>query len=347
MHQIPSAAFSLRRLMLGCVRAAILVATVSSPLAAQLTWTRNVPFGAEAVDFYALVKSPENLSTSYQNDTQWLVTQVAYYEVTHPGATPSHPSQWNEETQKHNFKQSTLMTLTGTTVTILGRQNALITFDLADRVETSINQLRMVSLAPNLNSSMAASQSGAVTIMTSAGFGYAVSPTGDATAAFGSGIGSGPGQFDGAIYHIYSPNGRMYVLDYGNSRVQMFNPDDYFAYVGEFALQAGVTTANMQFAIGPDGTVYLGDGLGGGSAYTADGQYLSSFSLPGDAYEPPPGGGQSYVTADMSGQVYVYDATGFHQYEVNAAPEPSSFALLATGVFLGALVKRRRARNQS
>src|SRR5260370_1142741 len=87
----------------------------------------------------------------------------------------------------------------------------------------------------------------------------------------------------------------------------------------------------MQFAIGQNGDVYLGDGLGGGSAYAADGTFLGAFT--------PPNGvtsstfqGVPYVSTDLSGDVFVFDSKGFHEFnDSSAAPEPSSILLVGVG----------------
>lgn len=145
-----------------------------------------------------------------------------------------------------------------------------------------------------------------------------------------------------ALYQSFAPNGLLYVLDYGNERMVSFDPDNAFALVGSFDLNPGVTTANLQFAIGITGSFYLADGLGGGSYYDSTGQYQGLFLLPegtvGDPYS-----GASYVSTDAEGYVYVFDsATGFHQYQdMSVVPEPSSAALL---LLAGAALGFRRDR---
>lgn len=145
-----------------------------------------------------------------------------------------------------------------------------------------------------------------------------------------------------ALYQSYGQDGLLYILDYSNDRMVSFDPTDDFAQIGTFDLNTNVTTANVQFAIGVNGNFYLGDGLGGGSTYAADGTYLNSFALPegvvGDPYT-----GDSYLSTDSAGRVYVYDnATGFHQYQdTSVVPEPSTYAL-AIGALLGALAFHRR-----
>jgi len=148
-----------------------------------------------------------------------------------------------------------------------------------------------------------------------------------------------------ALYQSYGADGLLYILDYGNERMVSFDPTDNFDPIGEFDLQTGITTANVQFAIGVNGNFYLGDGLGGGSTYAADGTYLGSFALP-DGVVGDPYTGASYLSADAAGRVYVYDAqTGFHQYQdASVVPEPGTAALLILGGLGAFLLRRRGAR---
>ncbi|CAN5702741.1 hypothetical protein BH09VER1_BH09VER1_05450 [soil metagenome] len=147
----------------------------------------------------------------------------------------------------------------------------------------------------------------------------------------------------GAFFQSFSSDGILHVLDYSNNKMVSFDPSNNFEQIGEFNLQSGITTANIQFAIGATGNFYLGDGLGGGSTYDAAGHYLNSFALPEDFAGGDPYTGASYLSSDAAGRVYVYDsATGFHQYQdTSVVPEPSTYAL-AIGGLLGALILRRR-----
>ena len=172
--------------------------------------------------------------------------------------------------------------------------------------------------------------------------------TGAATQRFAIAGGALPGEFSlETAFHTYGPDGLLYVLDYGNGRVQSLDPAAAFAPVGEIALQSGVTTANMQFAIGPTGNLYLGDGLGGGSSYAADGTFLGAFSLPGTVTGiTPRAGSQFYLSTDATGGVYAFDTTGFHQYaDASVVPEPGASALVL-GSVAAILVLRRRQRER-
>jgi len=143
----------------------------------------------------------------------------------------------------------------------------------------------------------------------------------------------------------YGADGLLYVLDYGNSRIASFDPDNIgnpFAPVSSFTLESGVTTANIQFAIGINGSFYLGDGLGGGSYYNSLGAFQGVFTLPEDTTTSTYRG-ESYITTGADGSVYIYDnAYGFHQYQDSSVvPEPSTGVLVLTAI-LGTLFLRGR-----
>ncbi|MES2571908.1 MAG: hypothetical protein V4710_17870 [Verrucomicrobiota bacterium] len=150
-----------------------------------------------------------------------------------------------------------------------------------------------------------------------------------------------------AFYQSYGQDGLLYVLDYANDRIASFDPDNAFAPVGGFSLSTSVTTANVQFAIGPTGSFYLADGLGGGSYYDSTGAFHGAFSLPGGTVGDPYTGA-SYVSTDSVGSVYIFDsATGFHQFQdvaVSAVPEPGA---TLTGMALICLAAASRRRRQS
>jgi hypothetical protein len=194
-------------------------------------------------------------------------------------------------------------------------------------------------------SSIATSQQGQPTAIGDK-TGWLVTTTG-ASAGAGTPIlydtgGTALGQFSDALYESLGPDGLLYVLDYGNGRVQSPDPADGFAPVGEFNLESGVTTANMQFAISNTGVFYFGDGEGGGSSYAPDGTYLGSFSSPVTGTGIL--GQQPYISADGDGDIFVFDSTGSHEFtDVSSAPEPSTISLMLTGIAGAAIYRRRRA----
>jgi hypothetical protein len=149
-----------------------------------------------------------------------------------------------------------------------------------------------------------------------------------------------------AFYQSYGQDGLLHVLDYGHSRMASFDPDNAFAPAGGFDLMTGITTANVQFGIGLNGSFYLADGLGGGSYYNAAGAFQGTFALPEDAVADSYTGA-SYVSTDSAGRVYVFDsATGIHQFQdtaITAVPEPATYVIGIAGL-LGVVILLRRHR---
>jgi hypothetical protein len=214
----------------------------------------------------------------------------------------------------------------------------LVTFDVAT---SSVLYAPSLDFINNSASSIAVSQGGELTMIAD-DTGYLVNTSsGIGTPIFSETGGDAPGQFNDALYQSYGPDGLLYVLDYGNGRVQALDPANNFAPVSEFNLESGVVTANMQFAISNTGVFYFGNGTGGGSSYAPDGTYLGSFSSPVDT---PGALGQSYVSADGNGNVFVFDTTGAHEF-INT-PEPSTFWLGLIGI-VGVIVYRGTERLRS
>jgi len=200
----------------------------------------------------------------------------------------------------------------------------------------------IVEAFENTESSLAVSQTGGVTMIGDGGNGYSINPlTGAGTLIFANGGGTALGQFNNALYQSYGPNGLLYVLDYGNQRVQVLNPANAFAPVSQFTLQAGL--ANMAFAIGPDGNFYFGNGDGGGQAYTASGTFEGDFTSPVSTPNTNLGINPS-VNADGNGDVFVFDSTGAHEFlDTSVVPEPSTWALFTLGLAGLFVIGRKRS----
>ena len=167
--------------------------------------------------------------------------------------------------------------------------------------------------------------------------------TGATTQIFDSNGGSGVGEFSDARFLSYGPDGRLYVLDYGNNRIQGLDPSSGYASVFQFNLNPGVPLTNTQFSISSSGNFIFGDGAGGGSVYDSAGNFVEAFSLPSGSYVPGRTG--KYHTAVLpDGNLLVYDATGEHLYSLAVAPEPGSFALLGMVALPIVGMIRRRTR---
>jgi FkbM family methyltransferase len=153
---------------------------------------------------------------------------------------------------------------------------------------------------------------------------------------------------DQAFFQTFAPDGLLYILDYGNSRMLKLDPAISFAQAGEFALNPGVTTVNEQFPIGPTGNLFLSDGLGGGSTYSAAGDYLTSLAPPERLVTDNPYKGLSYLSAEFDGHVYAFNTPGgyiYQYFDTSVVPEPSTLALLLGP--LAAAVYRPRKGNAS
>ncbi|NIT37078.1 MAG: hypothetical protein GTN49_11370 [candidate division Zixibacteria bacterium] len=95
--------------------------------------------------------------------------------------------------------------------------------------------------------------------------------------------GPGNGQFEGPYDVTVAPNGRVYVVDWGNNRVQ------YFALTGEYLGQWGTLgSGDGQFnepvgiAAGPDSTIYVTEKVNNRVQYfTADGSFLGKWGKSG------------------------------------------------------------------
>lgn len=126
--------------------------------------------------------------------------------------------------------------------------------------------------------------------------------------------GKGPGQLETPHSLALGSDGRIYVCDRNNSRVQIFDAD------GRFIAQFALPDLGRPFAIatlGPDRFAVAGNGLTPGKADTAavdiidgEGRVLSSFGSFG------PNAGQFIgvhdITVDDHGDLYVADVKGQH-----------------------------------
>ena len=272
---------------------------------------------------------------------QMLITDQSYYRYT--ASTTSLPSQFPTAIKDNSssFAATTGLQTNDPQVYLLSTQTfQFYRFDLSTyTLELPTPSIKFVN---NEVDSLAASQTGGVTLAADSGHFWSVDPiTGDGTLLFdGNGGGTAPGQFSNALYQDYGPTGLLYVLDYGNQRVQALDPANAFAPVSQFSLQSGL--ANMPFAIGPNGSFYFGDGNGGGQAYTSTGTYEGAFTSPVSSSIAALGN-QPYLNVDSKGDVFVFDSTGAHQFfDTSAVPEPSTWAMFVFGL-AGLFVMRRRS----
>jgi outer membrane protein assembly factor BamB len=93
--------------------------------------------------------------------------------------------------------------------------------------------------------------------------------------------GAGPGEFDvsrvddnaGNGDIAVAPDGRVYVADGSNHRVQVFSPEgEFLSQFGSFGTEPGQFGAIEEIVAAPDGSVYLRDGYV--SKFTAEGKFI-------------------------------------------------------------------------
>ena len=156
-----------------------------------------------------------------------------------------------------------------------------------------------------------------------------------------------PGKFFGprAITFL---NGEVYVVDTGNSRVQVFDLDGNFKRAfGGFGTESGKLSEPVGIAAGPDGRIYVADSANARiSVFTAAGAVVAEW--PVDAwsgriyYEPYlafGGDGNLYATSSETGSVEVYSVSGEKLDSITdvngvALQEPVGIAMNANGDLL-------------
>jgi streptogramin lyase len=310
---------------------------IAAPAVAEVSYVREIviPFAAKIVP---TVKAPFNPSDPNVSEQLLIVDQEKYYSVDVLTGNPSQPTQFPEALKLDANSKVLQLGTSSPSLYFTGSRGAFYNFDLATQ---SVVVDPPVRINVGLVHSIATSGNGYFSIIAD-DKGSSIDPvTGAMNEIFTMNGGTASGEFSlDAHFQAYGTNDLLYVLDYANHRMQMLDPANGFAYAAEFALADGVTTANMQFAIGANGNVYLGDGQGGGTVYDENGIFLGAFSLPGEV-EGEDYLGAHYLTYDKYGHVFVNDDTGFHQYlDSTVVPEPSTWMLLLLGG-AGVLVRKK------
>ena len=116
--------------------------------------------------------------------------------------------------------------------------------------------------------------------------------------------GTGPGEFNLPHAIALDSNGRVYVGDRENKRIQIFSAD------GKYVTEWKAGGAPYGLAFGPDGSLWSGDGLANRvSRMDRNGKVVDSFELP---LEHPDGTGAHMLAVGSDGAVYVAE-TGRYQ----------------------------------
>lgn len=119
--------------------------------------------------------------------------------------------------------------------------------------------------------------------------------------------GVGQSRFFGPRGVVLGPDGRVYVTDTGNKRVQVFEPDGRFAFQwGGGGVIEGYLDEPVGIAVGPDGAIYVADTWNQRvQVFDQNGVFLRQWPIAGWdaglAEEKP------YLAVDGNGTVYVTD----------------------------------------
>ena len=121
--------------------------------------------------------------------------------------------------------------------------------------------------------------------------------------------GTGPGEFNLPKDIAVGPDGRLYVVDSSNFRVQVFEADGSYVHTfGSIGVQPGQFSRPKGIGIDPDGNVYVTDAaFGNFQIFNPAGQLLlfvgSRSTSPGAAKYMLPAG----IAVDEDGRVYMVD----------------------------------------
>jgi DNA-binding beta-propeller fold protein YncE len=137
--------------------------------------------------------------------------------------------------------------------------------------------------------------------------------------------GAGPGELDVRRYDgnggwgniAVMPDGRVYVADGSNHRIQVFEPDGTFLFqFGSFGTGPGQFGWVNELAIAPDGSVYAGQEYGSISKFTPDGKLVWQSPNTEQVYGyVVRNDGTLLGTCDLCGQLVVLDPANGHVLE--------------------------------
>ena len=121
--------------------------------------------------------------------------------------------------------------------------------------------------------------------------------------------GTGEGEFNLPRDITIAPDGRLYVVDSGNFRVQIFDREGKFLKAfGSIGRQFGNFARPREVAVDRQGIVYVSDAaFGNMQIFTAEGELLLFIGSRSDRDEPARYTLMSGVAADADGRVYVAD----------------------------------------
>ncbi|MBI3374956.1 MAG: 6-bladed beta-propeller [Betaproteobacteria bacterium] len=121
--------------------------------------------------------------------------------------------------------------------------------------------------------------------------------------------GSGDGEFNLARDIAIAPNGRLYVVDTGNFRVQVFDRDGKFVKAfGSVGRQPGNFARPREIAIDREGRVYVSDAaFGNMQIFDAEGELLMHIGDRAERDQPARYMLPSGLAVDGDGRIYIAD----------------------------------------
>lgn len=121
--------------------------------------------------------------------------------------------------------------------------------------------------------------------------------------------GDGPGEFNLPRDAAVGPDGRLYVVDSGNFRVQVFDPEGrHVKTFGAIGRQSGQFSRPKEIAAGADGNVYVADaGFGNFQIFDRDGRLLLDVGGRGNANAPARFMLPAGIAVDSDGRIYMVD----------------------------------------
>lgn len=121
--------------------------------------------------------------------------------------------------------------------------------------------------------------------------------------------GTGDGEFNLPRDVTIAPDGRLYVVDSGNFRIQVFDREGRFLKAfGSIGRQFGNFARPREIAVDGKGTVYVSDAaFGNMQIFNADGELLMFIGARSDRDEPARYTLMSGLAADADGRIYVAD----------------------------------------